>query len=262
MTEQQPQCPLDELMQKLIPSLQSLEAAGDLQRPTDPKTFSQWAEPDEATRTVTVVEFIEDDRAMRRPGMADCLHDSHTLRIPNLDVLRARLAPEDHENLDRMAACMVSLGEVELASLAAAPLSVVDIERYVKEVPKRAADEPEVKLVVPFDVSDHPDAKTAAAKRVAQRLHEDMSNYESQVNEATVFVFTKDLLSDAIPLEEKIGLIEKLEAATQEARDGDHTFVQVAFECVRTVANMVPRDGTPGATPSSLNAAVQFELER
>ena len=60
----------------------------------------------------------------------------------------------------------------------------------------------------------------------------------------------------------KVGLIERLEAAAQRVRDADHDFVQAAFECVRAVANLVPQPGTPGATPSSLNAAVQFQLER
>lgn len=246
-------------MQKLIPALQSLEASGDLQRPQDPKSFTQWTEPDESARTVTVVEFIEDDRAMRRPGMTNCLNDRLVLRPPNLNVLKARFAVADHECLDRLT---VQVQTMALSSFAGAPLTVLGIEDYVREIPLRAEGEPAVKLVVPFDVSEHPDAKTAAAKRIAERMETDMVNYESQVNEATGYVFTKDLLSDDIDLKDKIGLIERLENATCATRDADHEFVQNSFECIRSVANMVPRNGTPGATPSSLNAAVQFQLER
>mmetsp|Transcript_7246 Transcript_7246/g.21392 ORF Transcript_7246/g.21392 Transcript_7246/m.21392 type:complete len:5155 (-) Transcript_7246:1654-17118(-) len=261
-TEQQPICPLDNLLQQLIPVLQDLEIAGDLHRPLNPDTFTKWSDPDDAERTVTVIDFIEDDRAQRRPGMADCLRDSLKLRLPDLDVFRSKFPPEDRDHLNHVAARLSEIGDAELAAFTAAPLSVLGIENFVKEVPRRGAHTPAVTLDVPFDVSKHPDAQTVAAKRIESRLREDMKNYEEQVNEATTFVFSSDLVDEKVSLEEKIDLVNRLEQATKEVRDKDHEFVQVAFDSIRRIANIAPHAGADGTTPSALNAAVQFELER
>lgn len=130
----------------------------------------------------------------------------HTLRLPDIGALRSRLAAKDHVALDRIAHRLSSLDESGLQAFANLPLAVLDAHAYVMEVP-RPEGEPQVSLEVPFNVAKHPDAQAAAAKRVTARLTEDMKNYEDRVNAATTFVFSVDLLSDEVPLSDKVALV-------------------------------------------------------
>ena len=172
VTEEQPVSPLNELLADLVKTLRELEEAGSLTVPADPATYPSWPEPTEAERTVTVYATHNDDKAARRPRTTDFMCDKRTLRLPNFALLRERLGFED------VSQGLLGIATSDLADMAGTPLSQLRPAEYFTAAEKGAGDG--VGKGLPFNVTEHPDAKSPVAKQMEARLIEDCQCYAKQ----------------------------------------------------------------------------------
>ena len=267
-TEEQMDCPLGDLMDKLIPVLTEMNDEGALDGPADVSTYTQLEPPTEEELSLPVFQSVEDERALRRPGTSDYLCESRTLAALDQAVLLPWVdaATDDGSTLQAVQA-ILSTSAQELDDLAVQPLRCLGLDQFVKEERERGPDD-QVTLEVPFDLSDHASAKTPVAKQMLDRLATDTKDYEERVNNSKVYSMAVDVYDPAVPKEEKLALIAKLRASAEELRASDHTFVQTAFKVLSHLGNRTPLGANAaafeGAATDGASAAkaLGFQLER
>jgi len=264
-TDEQPDCPLDNLMQDLIPILESLAGTDYITPPLDVSSLPKLQPPSADERTVVVYSTVNDDRALRRPKISNFMCDSRRLLLPDLELL-LQLAQHSRSPGVRLSEqqlrSSLAADEATLKSISGQPLAGLGLDQFVTSA--AIAESERVSLSMPFDVSAHPEAHTPVAVQMTARLHADLKNYEDQLNAKVRTRLTVDLRSNDVSVVDKLALLKDLEARALVQRADDLRYVQAAFSLLNTCGNYIPQGegvDTQLAVASS-TTSLDFSLSR
>jgi hypothetical protein len=230
-TEQQPICPLHELLSEVTNFLNIMSNEGTITLPSSAIPAEATLIPPSPT-SCKVISTVEDDRSHRRPQISNFLHDHRQLRAVDFSLFQSfdpSLSADTFNDLLR--------SHDDLLQFATQPLSCLPLPQFVSDpLPSNLL----VSMKMPFDVSKHPDAQVFVAKQMLDRLEEDLKNHENILNGKKNVSLRVDVSDFKLPIEEKMEFLQKIEVAAKFQREKDLHFVQNSFSLIRKLSNALP----------------------
>eukprot|EP01087_Luapelamoeba_hula_P004848 TRINITY_DN1482_c0_g1_i1.p1 TRINITY_DN1482_c0_g1~~TRINITY_DN1482_c0_g1_i1.p1 ORF type:complete len:4317 (-),score=602.49 TRINITY_DN1482_c0_g1_i1:51-13001(-) len=224
--------PLDDLLSMLIPQLMSAMEESDMILPPE-----EWGHLREPQNTVPVAP--ETERSWVLPVLSNFLCEERTLNA--IDI-------HGHEAL--------KMDPQTQQAFAAAPLATIEIEKYVLYMTREQMGRGPVSSEVPFDVSQHSQAKSAVALSMVARLENDMKTYAEQQNDGQtakcVHLLDQDIEKYVLKnsedasacLDKAIDHLQQLTESLLKLRDADSQYVTQAIPFVTETSNRVQLPST------------------
>jgi len=228
--------PLDDLFSMLIPILLSA-MEGDVH--LAPESYERLPPP-----LTHVAVTQEANRDWLLPVLSDFMCEERTLNT--IEPKQATSA--EHRRVPET----LTLDGHTRHAFASGPLSELDLDKYVIFLSRDQLRRDPVSSALPFDVSQHSQAKSAVALSMIARLENDMKIYADQQNNGKtpkcVYLLDEDVteyVTQSSPetqkkIKEAIAHLENLVAHLLSIRESDSAYVNNAIPFIRSQANYVP----------------------
>ena len=224
---------------KNVRKYMTTSAANTVRWPTEPKV---WTPP--TTSTVPDAEALARDRRWLCPRIADYGCSKRTF------------APADSAEVKG-----VEISTVDIKAFSGFPLFPIHLSSYCSAITRESRGLTAIDPVVPFDVSNHPYAKSHVAVQMIERLTEECALFAEQMNSGSIFKMTGLLDHDVQSyveqpqqprLGEVVSRIEKLQLALYDLRAKDLAYMLRAIDRLKVLANAVEmKPGMPAAAEAN-----------
>ena len=193
------------------------------------------------TSTVPDADALSRDRRLLTPRIAD------------YGCSKRFFAPADTAEVKG-----VEITMVDIKAFSGFPLFPIHLSSYCSAITRESRGLTPIDALVPFDVANHPYAKSHVAVQMIERLRDDCALFADQMNNGSIFKMTGLLDHDVQGycdnpshprLGEVVQRVEKLQVALYDLRAKDLAYMLRAIDRLKVLANAV--EMKPGAAGSS-----------